>query len=142
MTIKQQLADDMKAAMRARDALTLGAIRFLQAEIRNVEIDHGEQDDAGVQKIIARQVKQMKDAIVEYDKGHRADLVTDEQAKIAVIEKYLPRQLSDEALTAVVQKVMAENPGAQFGQLIGQVMKQTAGQADGSRVSAMVKALQ
>lgn len=142
MTLKEQLADDMKTAMRARDMLTLNAIRFLQAEIRNLEIDHGVQDDVGVQKIIARQIKQMKDAVAEYKKGNREDLVTEEEAKIAVITKYLPQQMSDDELKAVVQKVMADNPGRPVGQLIGQVMKQTAGQADGNRASDMVKALQ
>lgn len=142
MTRKQQLSEDMKNAMRARDSVTLGAIRFLQAEVRNVEIDHGEQDDAGVEKIVARQIKQMRDSISEYEKGGREDLVAEEQAKIAVLEKYLPQQLSDAELESLVKTVMAENPGAQMGQLIGLVMKQTAGRADGGRVSGMIKVLQ
>lgn len=142
MTRKQQLSEDMKNAMRARDSVTLGAIRFLQAEVRNVEIDHGEQDDAGVEKIVARQIKQMRDSISEYEKGGREDLVAEEQAKIAVLEKYLPQQLSDAELESLVKTVMAENPDAQMGQLIGLVMKQTAGRADGGRVSGMIKVLQ
>lgn len=139
MTLKQQLTEDMKTAMKARDMMTLDAIRFLQAEVRNIEIDHGEQDDAGIQKIVARQIKQMRDSITEYEKGGRADLVEAEQAKIKVIEKYVPQQMSDTELKAIIEKVVAENPGAQMGQVIGQVMKQTAGQADGGRVSAMVR---
>lgn len=139
MTLKQQLTEDMKTAMKARDMMTLDAIRFLQAEVRNIEIDHGEQDDAGIQKIVARQIKQMRDSIIEYEKGGRADLVEAEQAKIKVIEKYVPQQMSDTELKAIIEKVVAENPGAQMGQVIGQVMKQTAGQADGGRVSAMVR---
>ena len=97
MTLKQQLMEDMKSAMKAHDTVKLGAIRFLQAELRNVEIDHGEQDDAGIQKIVARQIKQMKDAISDYQKGDRQDLVDAEAAKITVLEAYLPQQMSDEA---------------------------------------------
>jgi len=140
MSLKDQLMEDMKNAMRARDALKLGAIRFLQAEVRNVEIDNGDQDDAGVQKIVARQIKQMKDAITDYKTGDRADLIADEEAKIKVLEAYVPKQLSDAELQAIVAAVVAATPGGNMGQLIGQVMKQVEGQADGGRVSALIKA--
>jgi uncharacterized protein YqeY len=140
MSLKEQLMEDMKNAMRARDSVKLGAIRFLQAEIRNTEIDHGEQNDDGVQKIIARQIKQMRDAINDYQKADRSDLVEAEEAKVKVLEAYLPQQLSDAELEAIVTSVISENAGANMGQLIGQVMKQAEGKADGGRVSAMVKA--
>lgn len=140
MTLKEQLTEDMKTAMRAHDSVSLNAIRFLQAEIRNVEIDNGEQDDAGVQKIIARQIKQMKDAIGDYQKGGRTDLVEQEEAKIAVLERYMPQQLSDDELRTIIQQVKADNPSANQGQLIGLVLKQAAGRADGSRVSQLLNA--
>lgn len=139
MTLKAQLTEDMKNAMRAKDTVKLGVIRFLLAEIRNFEIDNGEQDDAGVQKLIAKQVKQMRDAITEFDKGGRTDLVNEEQAKIAILETYLPQQLSDEELQAIVDRVVGQAQGANMGQVIGMVMKEVAGRADGGRVSALVK---
>lgn len=140
MTLKQQLTEDMKTAMKGHDTVSLNAIRFLQAEVRNVEIDHGEQDDAGVQKIIARQIKQMRDAISDYQKGGRTDLVEQEEAKIAVLERYLPKQLTDDELRVIIQQVKADNPSANQGQLIGLVLKQTAGRADGNRVSQLLNA--
>lgn len=138
MTLKQQLTEDMKTAMKGHDSVSLNAIRFLQAEIRNVEIDHGEQDDAGVQKIIARQIKQMKDAIGDYQKGGRADLVEQEEAKVAVLARYQPQQLTDDELRSIIEQVKADNPGVNQGQLIGLVLKQAAGRADGSRVSQLL----
>lgn len=139
MFLQQQLTDDMKTAMKAKDSLTLGVVRFLQAEIRNVEIDQGQQDDAGIQKIVARQIKQIKDTIPDYEKAGRTDLVKQEQAKLSILEKYLPEQISDRELEALVKAVLDSQPDAHPGQLIGQVMKQVSGRADGSRVSAMVK---
>lgn len=140
MTLKQQLLEDMKTAMRAHDSMKLNTIRFLQADIKNVEIDNGEQDDAGVQKIIAKQIKQMKDAISDYQKGGRQDLVDEETQKVAILETYLPQQMSDDALTAIIDQVIADMGSDNMGQLIGAVMKKVAGQADGGRVSALIKA--
>lgn len=138
MTLKQQLTEDMKTAMKGHDSVSLNAIRFLQAEIRNVEIDHGEQDDAGVHKIIARQIKQMKDAIGDYQKGGRADLVEQEEAKVAVLARYQPQQLTDDELRSIIEQVKTDNPGVNQGQLIGLVLKEAAGRADGSRVSQLL----
>lgn len=140
MSLKQQLTEDMKTAMRARDMVRLNTIRFLQAEIRNIEIDNGEQDDAGIHKIIARQIKQLKEGIAEYESAGRADTVAEEQQKLTVLEGYLPQQMSDEALQIIIKEVMEANPGMAQGQLIGQVMRQVSGQADGQRVSQMVQA--
>jgi len=141
MSLKLQLTEDMKQAMRAKDTVTLGAIRFLMADIKNFEIDHGEQDDLGVQKIIAKQIKQMKDAMVDYEKGGRTDLVRAEQAKIDVIAKYLPAQLSDEEITTLIQTAIATTRDKNMGKIIGQVMAQAQGKADGGRVSTLVKTL-
>lgn len=139
MPLKAQLTEDMKNAMRAKETVKLGVIRFLLADIRNFEIDNGEQDDAGVEKLIAKQVKQMKDAIAEFEKGGRPDLVEEEQAKVAILETYLPQQLSDEELKAIVDRVVAAAGSTNMGQVIGMVMKEVAGRADGGRVSALVK---
>lgn len=140
MSLKTQLTEDMKNAMRAKDTVKLGVVRFLISDIRNFEIDNGEQDDAGVEKIIAKQVKQMKDAIAEFEKGGRADLVAEEEAKVAIMQTYLPQQMSDEELKAIVDRVVGQTDNTNMGQVIGLVMKEVAGRADGGRVSALVKA--
>lgn len=139
MTLQQQLIEDMKTAMKARDTVKLSVIRFLRSEIKNYEIDHGEQDDQGVQKIIATQVKQTKDAITEFDKGGRQDLVDQELAKVEVLESYLPEQLTDEELQQIVSEVVAKQGGKNMGQLMSAVMAQVQGRAAGNRVAAMVK---
>lgn len=141
MSLREQLTEDMKNAMRARDGVRLNAIRFLLSELKNYEIDHGEQTDDGTQKVIAKQVKQMKEAIEEYRRGNREDLVADESEKVKILEEYLPAQMTDDELRAVVAEVVAANPGAQPGPLTGQVMQRVKGQADGSRVSAMIAAV-
>lgn len=141
MPLKDQLMEDMKNAMRAKDTVRLGVIRFLRSEIKNVEIDHGEQSDEGVLKIIAKQVKSMKDANSEYEKGGREDLVEENNAKIAVLEEYLPKQLSDEELEAIVKKVIDSCDEKHMGKIIGQVVKEVSGKADGGRVSQMVRKL-
>lgn len=139
MDIKDQLLEDMKAAMKAHDMEQLGTIRFLRSAIQNAQIDGAGDDDASLQKIIASQVKKTKEAIVEFQAAGREDLAKAEQAKIAVMEKYLPAQMSDEELKALIAKIKAEVTTSNVGQLIGQVMKQVAGRADGARVKQLVE---
>lgn len=141
MTLKQTLTEDMKNAMRARDSLTLQAIRYLLAEIKNVEIDNGEQDDKGVEKIIASQVKKIKEAIEEFKKGNRDDLVQEEEKKLLVLKKYLPEQMGDQQLEQIIKKIVADNQGLEMGPMIGKVMVVVKGQADGGRVSELVRKL-
>lgn len=140
MPITTQLTDDMKSAMKAHDTITLSAVRYVLSVIKNYEIDHGPQNDESLQKIIATQLKQMREACQEFEKGNRADLVQEEQAKIKVLEKYVPKQLSDDELTQVVQTVLAATSDRSMGTLIGAVKQQVAGQADGARIAAAVKA--
>lgn len=139
MDIKSQLTEDMKQAMRDKDTDKLGTIRFLLSEIKNVEIDEGVQDDAGVQKIISRQIKQIRDARTEFERAGRTDLVEQEDAKLAVLEAYLPAQLSDNELEALVDEAIAESVDKNMGKIIGAVMQKAAGQADGGRVAAAVR---
>lgn len=141
MSLKDQLMEEMKNAMRAKDTVRLGVIRFLRSEIKNIEIDHGDQDDAGVLKIIAKQVKSMKDANSEYQKGGREDLVEENNTKIKILEEYLPQQLSDEELETIVKKVVDSAEEKHMGKIIGSVMKEVDGKADGGRVSQLVRKL-
>lgn len=138
MSLKEQLVEEMKQAMKSGDKVRLEVIRYLRSIIQNYEIDHGEQEDEGVQRLVAQQVKQSKEAIAEFKKGERQDLVDAEEAKLAVLMEYLPAQQSDEELEQVVRKVIADIGADQPGPIIGQVMAKVKGQADGGRVAQLV----
>jgi uncharacterized protein YqeY len=137
--LKAQLTEDMKNAMRAHDSVKLNTVRFLLSELKNWEIDNGVQDDAGVMKIIQREVKKMKDAIEDFKSGNRDDLVQEENAKVAILESYLPKQMSDEDLMKHVKEVVSSSEDKNFGILMKAVMARVQGQADGGRVSALLK---
>lgn len=139
MRIKQTITNDMKQAMKDRDMAKLTTLRTLLSEIKNFEIDNGEQDDAGVQKVVAKVAKQVNESITEYGKGGREDLVAEEKAKLEVLEAYLPQQMSDEELRNIVQEVVDQSSDKNMGPIIGQVMKKVTGQAEGNRVSQMVR---
>ena len=130
----------MKDAMRAKDMARLTTIRFTLSEIKNYEIDNGPQNDEGVQKVIAGQVKKMTDAINDYQAAGRDDLVTDETAKVDVLKAYLPAQLSDADLDQIVADTIVAMGKDNMGAVIGAVMKKVGAQADGGRVSAAVRA--
>lgn len=137
--LKQQLTDDMKQAMRDRDSLKLGVIRFLLSELKNYEIDHGEQDDAGVQTVLTKELKKIKDAMAEFAQAGRQDLVDEEEAKVAIIQSYLPEQLSEAEVEQAVRSVIATLDQPNLGQAMKAAMEQLKGKADGSLVSAVVK---
>jgi len=139
MSFKDTLLEDMKNAMRAHDSVKLGTIRFLMAQIKNVEIDKGPQNDEQVQDIVRKQIKQMKEAVADYERGGRADLVAEETQKISILQAYLPKMMSSEELAQVVDGILAANPGMQLGQIIGAVKQATQGKADGSEIAAVVK---
>jgi uncharacterized protein len=139
MSLSQQLVDEMKQALKDGDKVKLSVIRYLRSEIKNYEIDHGEQDDAGVEKIVAKQVKQVKESIEEFQKAGRDDLVSAEKPKLKILEEYLPEQMSDEEIQTVVNEVLESMENPQMGPVIGQVMKKVQNKADGSKVSQLVR---
>lgn len=141
MSLKDQLMEDMKNAMRSRDSAKLDVIRFLRSEIKNIEIDHGDQDDAGVLKIVARQIKSMKDANTEFINAGREDLAKENDSKIAILETYMPAQLSDVELEEIVRSTIESSEDKNMGKIIGQVVAKTEGKADGGRISQMVRKL-
>lgn len=141
MSLKDQLMEDMKDAMRSRDSAKLDVIRFLRSEIKNIEIDHGDQDDAGVLKIVARQIKSMKDANTEFINAGREDLAKENDSKIAILETYMPAQLSDSELEEIVKSTIESSEDKNMGKIIGQVVAKTEGKADGGRISQMVRKL-
>ena len=143
MTLKDRITEDMKAAMRAKEADRLLAIRNLLAAIKQKEVDERiALDDAAVVGIVDKLIKQRKDSIEQFGKAGRTDLVAKESAELAVLEAYLPQRLSaDEvaaAVTALVAELGAAGPG-DMGRTMAAAKARFAGQADMALVSAAVK---
>jgi uncharacterized protein YqeY len=141
--LKERITEDMKAAMRAKDAGRLSAIRLLQAAIKQKEVDERVvADDAAVLVIIEKLIKQRKDSIEQFARAGRTDLVDKEKAELELLAGYLPQQMSEAELAAAVDAAIAES-GAAGPQGMGKVMAilkpQLAGRADIGRVSALVK---
>jgi hypothetical protein len=144
MGLKEQITEDMKAAMRAKDAGKLGAIRLITAAIKQKEVDERiELNDAQVQAIVEKMIKQRKDSIAQFEAGGRQDLVAIEQAELAVLTAYMPAALSEAEVQAEVAAAVTAS-GASGPQDMGKVMAivkpKLAGRADMTVVSAMVKA--
>ena len=144
MSLKERITDDMKAAMRARDAERLGTIRLLTAAMKQKEVDERiELDDAAVVGIVDKLIKQRKDSVEAFQKAARQDLADKEAAEIVVLQAYLPARLSSEEIAsevkAIVAEVGAKGPG-DMGKVMGTVKARLAGKADMGQVSAAVKA--
>lgn len=139
MTLKQTLTDRMKTALKSGDKEALGTLRMLLSEIRNFEIDNGEQDDAGVQQVVSRSIKQWKDALADYQKAGRDDLSKEAEARIALLGEFLPAQASEEEIKAVIQGILDATPNASMGPVIGQVKAKLGNSADGATVARLVQ---
>jgi hypothetical protein len=144
MNLKERITEDMKTAMRARDAARLGAIRFLQAAIKQKEVDERiVADDATILAIVEKLIKQRKDSIQQFQQAGRNDLVEKEQAELALLQGYLPQQLSEaelnHAITAAISEAGATGPQA-MGKVMALLKPRLAGRADIGKVSALVKA--
>ena len=144
MSLKEQITEDMKAAMRAKDSGRLGTIRLLTAAMKQKEVDERiELDDVTVVAIGDKMLKQRKDSIEAFEKAGRQDLADIEIAEVKVLQVYLPARLSAEEVTAavkaIVQELGASGPG-DMGKVMGAVKAQLAGKADMGLVSAAVKA--
>jgi uncharacterized protein len=144
MSLKDQITEDMKNAMRAKDTARLGTIRLLLAAMKQKEVDERiELDDAAVVAIIEKLIKQRKDSISQFQAAKRDDLVAIENAELIVLQAYMPEQMSEAEVAAVVAKAVAEvgATGPQdMGKVMGLVKSQLAGKADMGVVSAQVKA--
>ena len=144
MTLKQRISDDMKAAMRAKEADRLLAIRNLMAAMKQREVDERiELDDAAIVAIVDKLVKQRKDSIDAFTKAGRTDLVDKETGELNVLQGYLPQRLDADAIAAEVDAIVAElgaaGPG-DMGKVMAAVKARLAGKADMGQVSAAVKA--
>ena len=144
MSLKDQINDDMKAAMRAKDSERLGTIRLLLAAMKQKEVDERVTlDDAAVVSIIDKLIKQRKDSVAAYVQAARQDLADKESAEIKVLQAYLPQRLSADEVMAEVKAIVAElgakGPG-DMGKVMGVVKTRLAGKAEMGQVSAAVKA--
>ena len=144
MSLKEQITEDMKTAMRAKDSERLGTIRLLLAALKQKEVDERiELDDAMVVAIVDKLVKQRKDSVTAFTQGGRVDLADKEAAEIKVLEVYLPQRLGADEVAAEVKAIVAElgakGPG-DMGKVMGAVKAKLAGKADMGQVSAAVKA--
>ena len=143
MSLKQQLVEDMKAAMKSGDKHTLGVVRLINAAIKQREVDERiELDDAAVIAAMEKMVKQRKDSVSQFDAAGREDLSAVERAEIVVIEKYLPAKLGEAEILAAIDAAIAETGAtgpADMGKLMGALKPKLAGQADMGLVSALVK---
>ena len=143
MSLKDQLNESMKTAMKARDTLRLSAVRMVRSVIKNREIDSKiELDDQGIIDVISTLAKQRRESIRMYREGNRPDLVEKEEAELAILLQFLPVQLNTAEISELIDRAIAET-GAQSAKDMGKVMKVlaplTAGKADGKTVSEAVK---
>ena len=144
MSMKEQIKNAMKEAMRAKDKPRLGAIRLIQADIKRIEVDERiEVDDARVLAILDKMVKQRRDSITQYEAAARQELADIEIAEISVIQEFLPTALTDEEITAMIEDAVAQTGAASMadmGKVMGSLKPQIQGRADGGAVSGRVKA--
>jgi uncharacterized protein YqeY len=144
MTLKERITEDMKTAMRSGEKDRLAVIRLLQAAIKQREVDERiTLDDAQITSVLEKMIKQRKESIVAFESGGRADLVAKETAEIAVLQPYLPAQLSETELDALISEAIATTGAASIkdmGKVMGIVKSKAAGKADMGAVGARIKA--
>ena len=147
MSLEQKIMAEMKEAMKAKDEATLRGLRAIKAEIIKAKTEPGAGGEISEEKessLLQKMMKQRKDSLEIYQQQSRSDLAQKEQEEIAVIEKFLPKQLTAEELKAELQKIIAETGAsspADMGKVMGAASKQLAGRADGKSISAAVKEL-
>lgn len=144
MAIKEKLMADFKEAMKAHDEIAKNTISFARAAIKQYEVDHREElDDDGIAAILSKQVKMRKDALADFEKAGRIDLIDSYKSEIEILKRYLPEQLSDEKIREIIEGTASESGiegGMQnMGKLMGPVMAKVKGLADGNRVKQLVQ---
>lgn len=144
MSLKTQLTEDMKTAMRAKDQVSLSTIRLINAAIKQFEVDERtEADDAKVISILTKMVKQRKDSAKIYTEAGRQDLADKENAEIEILNRYLPQMMSAEEIKTVVEAVIAETGASgmgDMGKVMGVLKTRLAGKADMGEVNKVLKA--
>ncbi|WP_024304000.1 GatB/YqeY domain-containing protein [Pseudogulbenkiania sp. MAI-1] len=144
MSLKLRISDDMKTAMKAKDAERLGTIRLLLAAIKQKEVDERiELDDAGIVAVVDKMIKQRRDSVAQYEAANRQDLAGKEKAEMDVLAGYLPQQLTETEIDALIDAAVVQSGAASMqdmGKVMGLVRPQMAGRADMAVVSARIKA--
>ena len=146
MGLAEQVRSDLIQALKQKDALCCTTLRMLLSSIHNAEIDqqHKALDDAGVASVVAKEIKKRRESIEAFEKGNRPDLVAKEKTELEILTKYLPQQMSRDEITALARQMIAEvgarGPGDK-GKVMGKLMPQTKGKADGKEVSDIVTEL-
>ena len=147
MALEQQIMAEMKDAMKAKDEATLRSLRAIKAEIIKAKTEPGaggEIDEATEQKFLQKMMKQRRDSLEIFEKQGRADLAVKEKEEMAVIERFLPKQLGEAEIKSIVEKIIADTGAAlpaDMGKVMGVASKQLAGKADGKTISNIVKEL-
>lgn len=143
MTLKNRLAEDMKTAMKEKNSDLKSVVTLIRSAVKQKEVDERvELADDDIIDLISKQFKQRKDALVEFEKAGREDLINQTNSEIEILCSYLPQQLSDEELEEIVAKVIT-NVGAQsmkdMGKIMGKVLPEVKGRADGKRINEIAK---
>ncbi len=147
MTLKERLNEDMKTAMKEREAgkERLSVIRLIRAAVKNLEIERGhELSDEEVLEVLAREVKQRRDAIIEYQKADRPDFVASLEREIEIVLGYMPKQMSADEIRALAKEVIAQTgvkDAKEIGKVMGVLMPKVKGKADGKLVNQIVREL-
>ena len=144
-TIKDRLEEDIRNTMRARDRERLETLRFLKSQIQLTEKNNlKELDESGVTDVVAKQVKDRRESIEMFGQGGRADLVAKEEASLTILLEYMPEQLGEDEIEAIARQAIADTGAAgpgDRGKVMGRIMPQVRGKADGSQVNAIVSRL-
>lgn len=142
MTLREQILEAQKKAMKEKDVERLSILRVLWAAMKNEEIDRRQElNDEQTQEVVARQVKQLKDALVDFERGQRQDLVEKTKNEISVLENYLPEQMSDADLEKLIRNILTDNNVSDVkdaGRAMSLVMPAVKGKADGNKVRNIV----
>lgn len=144
MSLKAQISEDMKNAMRAKDSARLGAIRLLQAAIKQREVDERiELDDGSVIAVIEKMLKQRRDSIAAYESANRNDLADVEKFEVSILQTYLPQQLTEDEVKDILEKVVVETGAAgikDMSKVMAAIKPLVAGRADMGKISGLIKA--
>ncbi|HZV61020.1 MAG TPA: GatB/YqeY domain-containing protein [Methylophilaceae bacterium] len=144
MSLRAQITEDMKTAMRAKDTARLGAIRLLQAAIKQREVDERiELEDTQVIEVIERMLKQRRDSISQYQAANRQDLVDVEEYEVSVLQAYLPQQLTEAEVNALLDKAVADTGASDMkdmGKVMAAIKPLVIGRADMGKISGLIKA--
>lgn len=143
MSLKAQISEDMKNAMRAKDSARLGTIRLLQAAIKQREVDERiELDDGSVITVIEKMLKQRRDSIAAYESANRNDLADVEKFEVSILQTYLPQQLTEDEIKGILEKVVAETGAAgikDMSKVMAAIKPLVAGRADMGKISGLIK---